>query len=708
MRFSYLLVSLFLLFSVCFPVSVSDYAKYLYKSEDVNLTTIENFTIDASNYSMVKYSGTPVLLYKNELLLNDINQITLAIQKYYKNNFYVNQSELDDIRNLLIAYNQSRNDGQKYLGKEEYACREALLLNGFNYGGSKIYCDSTENCSKVAIVFYTAPYTEGVRRQYDLPTTTNLLRAFATASYGNDQVLKDDISLLDNISESNINSSLNQISSSVSLLGQYKNTIEGTIFRTPVGDSSGADWKKCIEQNCFAICPDLSLNGSVLNQINSNVTTLISRIGPYINYQSVAQSTYLSTNSRLNYTDNEKMTVYYTNVYLPLFDDATQTASSADYMLSLIASTSLQTKVSRLKELSLSINQSIAGRNFTGIESDLDEYTKLTSAIKTSLPKLQAYYNATISAKKETDVAIFKLYLQDLSVENKARFEKVRTYVSSLDNLFKSGEATETQLSTLADSYKNATKAADSINQAEQSKPTSILSRFRTFSRNINSALASSLPYFKIDNAAILKSKSFVFGSLSVAIFISLFAGVAFLSVIYYTVFGLSKSILKRAIFAFFLFILLFGALLVSAIFHVYLEKTVDSAQLGEFLSDLKVQKQAVVFIDTTNSTAGDINNDMVSCGLSLANSLSNKSISTTVYQYTNGSCSLVTKDSQTDLPVSQCVSNTKSNPAFVIRYSPTKPGAIFGAIYDIKAYLTGDQLYYKSCAISDLVAQEK
>ncbi|MEK6981518.1 MAG: hypothetical protein AABX38_01185 [Candidatus Micrarchaeota archaeon] len=710
MRFSYLLISFLMILSVSFSVSFPDYAKYLYKSENVNLTSIENFTINSSNYSLVKYSGAPILLYKDDLLLNDVTQITFAIQTYYKNTFYVKQSELDTIRDLLLNYNQSRNDGGKFKSppSEEYACRNALLLNGFNYGGTKIYCDSTENCSKIAVIFYTAPYTEGVRRQYDLATTTNLLRAFATASYGNDQILTKNFLLLDNLSESNINNSLSQISSSVTLLGQYKNTIEGTVFRTPVGDSRGADWQKCIVQNCFGICPDLSFNGSALNTLNANITSLISRIGPYINYQSVAQKTYSSTTSRLNYTETEKMSLYYTNVYLPLFDDATQTASDADSVLSLILSTSLQNKVGRLKELSLSINKSISGRNFTSIEADLDEYSTLISNIKSTLPKVQTYYNATITAKKETDVEIFKLYSQELSADSKTRFDKVRSYVSSLDNLFKSGSASETQLSTLAESYKNATKAASAINQAEQSKPISILSKFRTFSRNVNSALASSLPYFKLNNSSVLNNRPIVFGSLSTAVFVSLFAGVVFLSVVYYTIRGLPKSLLKKAIFGIIIGVLLFGALLISAIFHIYLEKTVNLAQLNEFLIDLKDQKEVFVFVDTINSPSNDTSSDMVKCGLSLADNLRNKSISSTVYQYDGAVCSLITKDSRIEIAVNQCVANTKSNAAFVMRYSGNQPSSVFTAIFDVKSYLAGDQLYYKSCAISDLVAQQK
>ena len=114
MAFLLLLISLSLAF---------DATQYFYPTEeDVNVY-YTNFSLNGYDYAIVTFNGQDTFLLKDDVPVSNEQEIKDTISQYYLEQFYPTDEELDTVRGLIDSYNESRNNGQKFKGKEEYVCK---------------------------------------------------------------------------------------------------------------------------------------------------------------------------------------------------------------------------------------------------------------------------------------------------------------------------------------------------------------------------------------------------------------------------------------------------------------------------------------------------------------------------------------------------------------------------------------------------------
>ncbi len=110
MRLQYLVLFL-LLGSLVFAVDISD---YIYPEENSSVITQTNFTLDGIPYNLISIDTTKIFILKGGDILENKSDITSALYSYYKSQYYPSDAELQEAKDLLLAFNTSRNDEPNY------------------------------------------------------------------------------------------------------------------------------------------------------------------------------------------------------------------------------------------------------------------------------------------------------------------------------------------------------------------------------------------------------------------------------------------------------------------------------------------------------------------------------------------------------------------------------------------------------------------
>ncbi len=705
MKFSnyicFLLVFL-VLGSVVYSFSVED---YITPGEDKNSITYTNFTFANSTYSLVKIASKEALLLRDGELLKNESEIKTALRYYYKLNFYPGSSELNSITGYLDVYNNSRNDGGKFKGKEENVCDSMLLLDGKiikNPDGSPVYCDSQVNCTKIIQIFYfSAPYTEGIRQTISYQDAYKYVKQFADASYGNDRLIGNSFNLLQNLNVDNLNSSLNAVKSVIPALKTNKQVIESSLFRTP-RDKDTADLKQCRKENCFGFCPDFSFNGTALDNLDSSLQSVMTKAAPILNLNSISSAIAKDTERRLLFRTNEKKSDYYDSVFQPLLFKVTPTILDGDATLARINNPGLRTKVARLKELNSIINRSIATRNFSTIDSYLSELDKLNKDTQQSIPLVIELYNSTLTSKNTADAEIFVLDSKDLESSDKEKFDKLKSITITLDNSFSNGLSDE-QYVSFSDAYKGVADEGATLLKNSRENPVSTVNlKFRALARRINNALSDILSSLGIGSSitASQNNKTLVIGGFSALTFLSLAAITLLVALSAY----LSGTMKKTGFIV--LIVVLLGALLANFIFsstlYVYLDKTSADADVEEFLIDFASRHSVSTVIDMGGAPDSAVVS-MSKCAVSLSDRLHDFNRTTVTYNILGDGCTVTTASGTVAKTKADCELAYTNSSIINMKYSSTLVKPKFNSVYESRVYLAGDEDFYKSCHIKSI-----
>ncbi len=678
--------------------SAFDPADYLYPNENQGQLKRVNFSVDGSAYSLVSVNSEPIFLIKGDGPVRDQNEIRDALYSYYKKTGYPTPGELASLKDSINSYNISRNDGGRFKEKEEYVCRQILLLNGVKYSTSTIMCDSPENCTKIAQVFYSASYAKGVKKSMSFENAVALLQEFGTASFGNDKLINRAFELLDNINEDNLAQSLSEIRSSVSMLRDHKATLEDTIFRTPTTDPE--EVKECIDEKCFALCPDISFNATALDLIENKASDLITKSQSFSGYKSRSALLYNNTFKRLNYLEGETKASEYISLYDPLSIEATLAIEEGNEALSLFRDESLTASVTRLEDLTVRINQSIQNRNFATIDGDLALYEESIREVRDMLPGVLAAYENSIAFKNDAEATLFVLENRDLDATNRRKVNELKTVAETLDAQFSNG-LSDNQLTQMREAYRNVSTQARVLLKNEKESALSLPgTKFRAFARRVNKEIAGGLDTINVPPSDFTVNKLASFGGIAIIAFVSISALSFFVFLHIYGQFRKAPGAIRFVIVGSYV-VFLFGALLFSALFYLFLDKTALAADIEEFAADVSSKKQVYIAVDNEGASS-DARLEMKSCSGLLASSLRASNKSVILYELEGESCTGTNALGETNAySRSTCLGTLKNSSAFIMRYSPTPQRAVFSSIYDTKAFITGDADYYKDCTIS-------
>ncbi|NYZ74568.1 hypothetical protein H0O00_05470 [Candidatus Micrarchaeota archaeon] len=677
--------------------SAFNVADYLYPEETNATVAYTNFTLEGTDYSIVKIANVDNFLLADDAPITDSAEMETILHSYYIKTYYPSDDDITELRDLIKTFNDSRNDGYDFKNKEEYSCRdEVLLSNGkITVSGEPVICRDNESCTKNAMLLFSV-YGEGLGLGSATAIITPLME-FTPSSLRMDDLLANYTTMLDNMSQENVVSTLAYMEDTSGELETLSKKIEGTIFRTPRLNDS-ADRKAC-QLKCWAICPSFDLDQDAAQQIKEKATDLHSNLGPLSDYSAVAATIASNTATRMEQVKASNTATYYSDMFKPLNRTGQAAIGYATETLVHVQNKSLSQKLDDLKSLYVTIPEDIQARNFATMDADINQYKQLSADITNMSDSLITRYNATRDAKNTENSLMLVLQSKDLDSVSMKSLQLLQNQTDDLNAQFRDG-LTLAQLQALEGNYSALTAKAQGLLKSESDTPASqVLLLFRGFARRVNTGIATvvektdMMPRESVPTSAAL-------GGFSVLVFLS-FASMALL--LFLHIFSTTRFIIPRTghILGAAFLVLLLLIFTFTAFMYLFLGKTATDASLPEFLADFSSKSSSSIVVDLRNASFADAN-AMTSCASSLADSFAKSNRDWTIYTLTDGKCAMDRKSGESsNSTVEECITAADADQsAFMLGYSETNQPPRFSIIYDNKAEILANTEYYDSCPL--------
>jgi hypothetical protein len=690
-----LLVLLFLLPGISFSFTASD---YFYSGEEVTVTG-EEFVLDGDDYEILFFNGEETFLLKNGAPVNDSEEISRVLHDYYREKYYPSDEDLQEVKDLIAAFNESRNDGYDWRDKEEYVCREILFTDKrIMMDGEPVWCHDDESCYKNALLVYSA-YSRGMGwGSYDV--ILQPLKDFSYASYGLDFILGNMTTKLETMEDDEVVETFDYIDESIPTMRDYIEDIESTMFRTPRLNDS-ADREAC-NLVCYGMCPSFDLDENILDELDSKVEELSEGIGPFAEYETTASRVYDNTGLRLSHYLNVTTASQYDTLFAPLDERGTELEEYADEASSLVSNTSFMIKLERLKELRTTIRGNIDGNNFETLDEDMETYAELLDEVQDGADHLYSIYNETADAKNNAEMLLFEIGTKDLGPLEEEKFNELRNMTSELDDEFQAG-LTASQLDELEANYSEISKDAVRLLGSIESTGTSqAIVYFRGFARRLNGGIAQFAETTNITNVQDIPENQFMtLGGFSFLVFLSL-ASLALLFFLYILRAYTHSRIKLIVVTGFVVSMLLVGAFAISLFF--FMQKTSTDATMDEFLVDFKDRETAAIVVDASLLTTTEYE-AVAGCADKLAESI--RSTNKSVHIYTlksDGRCTKSYESHDESLDEEACLSDIgESDSVIYLKPSNTIEEPQLYTTYLSKAEIYATADYYHYCPLSTL-----
>jgi hypothetical protein len=696
------LKSFALLIVVLGLVSSINMTDYLYPSETAATVSYNNFTLDSVQYSIVQVDGVNTFVLKGNDIITDQSEIKSTLQSYYASNYLPSKEELEELQSLVDSYNESRNNGQKFKGKEETVCQSVLFIDGHIKDSSQkpIYCrNESDNASCVLASKMMYQYLSSVNGP-PVSSPNDLLapiKLFGFADYGTDVILAQYDARLEAAEKdpAQVSDTLSYIKNTVPNLSIYKNQMEDFLFTF--------NKNKTTDSQHWGLCPDIDLNDSALDQVNALVANLTAKIAPYDNRDSVSAQIAGNTAARLDYLKNDNMLKYYSNLFSPLNSSGDVAIKLARSTLAHVSSPLLSAKLEQLTALQSTIPEDISNKNFTTLDADLSEYKNLTIDVNVLSQSAISSYDAAKNAKNSANSVLLILQTKDSDPVTMKALGLLINETEDINAKFRDG-LTVAELDAVSSNYSSIEERAKPLLDGERQMPaTKVLLMFRGFARKVNTGLANVAIKTNVISPQDIPKGVVPLGAFSALVLIS-FASIALLFFLYiFSSFRFTVPKTGHILGAAFLCAMM--ALLGFTIFmYLFLGKTSTDANLQEFLADFNSRNNTSIFVDVSNISLSD-SKAMQSCASVLADSMAKRNKTWTLYTMNSGNCIKTSQSgANTSLTVDECMNLSSNAPSsFVLSYSDKNQVPKFAIIYQSKAQINGNQDYYDSCPIVSL-----
>lgn len=678
--------------------SAFNLADYLLPEEANASVTYTNFTQNGAAYSLIKINGADTFLLKNNEVMSDKPQLDSALYTYYTRSYYPNETELDSLKASIKQFNDSRNNGYDYKNKEEYICRDDVLLsNGkITVSGQVVRCSDNASCTKNAMLLFSV-YGQGLG--LGSPTVIiGPLTDFTPSSLRMDELLANYTSRLDAMDETNVAETISYIKDTSGELQNLSLKIEKTIFRTPRLNDT-ADRADC-NLKCWGICPSMDLDQAAAEAIKSKASALATKLAPLSTFQATSEVLYNRTMTRLEHTRVSNMATYYRDLFAPINQTGSDSISLATEALSHVQNRTLMEKLDSLRSLHSTIPEDISSHDFTNLDADIAEYSRLSAETAQGSEFLMNEYNETLEAKNLENSLLIILQSKDLDPVSSRTLELIENETMDLDAQFHDG-LTLAQLNELESNYTVLKDAEQQLLQAESDTPaTRVLLLFRGFARRVNTGIANMAENTEFVQRTEIPDSPTTLGLFSLLVFLS-FSSIAMLVFLY--IFSTNRFTVPKTghilLASFFtLIVLLF---IFSMMMFLYLGKTSTDATLPEFISDLNSRDATSIVVDLRDASFADAQ-AMGSCAGLLANSFEDKNKTWTMYRITPNTCTKTdSAGMNASLTSSECLEMAENaSSSFVLGYSQKSEPPRFSVIYQNRAEINANLDYYESCPL--------
>jgi hypothetical protein len=692
------IIALLLLFGLA---SAFDLPDLLYPGEQNVTVAYANFSLSGTNYSIVSLNGQETFLLQSGEPMTDAANTTDVLRSYYSSIYYPSQSDLNDLRSLIKQFNDSRNNGYDFKAKEEYVCRDDILLSTgkISINNQPVRCVDNTTCTRLALLLFSA-YGEGLGINSASQLVGPLMN-FTPPSLAIDSYLANYTSKLDSMDENTMLDTITYIKTTAPIVKNLSYKIENTSFRTPRLNDT-ADRTAC-KGVCFALCPSMELDQGALDQLAAKSDALLIKLGPLLNYKDVSAQIHNNTMTRLERDRSDDLATQYGIAFAPLNASGKQAIAAAEEVLTHVNNETLTTKLEKLKELDTSIAEDLASKSFNTTESDIAQYKILTLETANLTASVGGAYDGARNAKNSVNSLVLILQTKDSDPVAMKSLGLLINQTEDINARFRDGLTTY-ELNALASNYTAIEQEANALLQGQRQMPaTRVLLLFRGLARKVNTGIAAVAVQTKAIPPSEIPQGIVPLGAFSAIVFLSLasVSVMVFLYILSSFRFQVPKTthILVAALLCTLISLAVFSVFL-----YMFLGKTSNDANLQEFVSDLNSRNKTSIFVDMTNTSFSDAK-AMQACASVLAQSMSDKNKTWEMYSITQTTCTETSSSgANSSLTLSQCQGRDKNaTSAFDLSYSQKNEVPKFAVIYANRAQIKGNQDYYDSCPLVSL-----
>ncbi len=688
---------LLVFFGFAFSFSAGD---YLYAGEENVSVSYANFSIDGSSYSVVSVNGSETFLLKDGEIVREPEAIRETLRAYYIKQYYPSESELSELRSLVEAYNNSRNDGYGiFKNQEEYSCRQAIFTDRridvvlSNKTHEKLWCHDDETCEINAKLLYSFGYEVFHWSSYTI--LIQPIKDFSFSSYGTEEILSNFAYKLDNMDENTVAATLAYMRDSIPVLKNYADKMESSVFRYPRMNDS-ADKQAC-KNVCYAICPpmDIDQEGSLM-RLETRVEALYAKIEPLAKLDETVATLTNNTRERLSFYENKITGTRYDALFSPLEEKGIAAEEKAKEAYLHIASVSLGMKTEEAQELRASIRERIENANFTSLDEDIPAYEQLIAELEGKTAEVQGIYDDLVAAKKATTTVLLDLGSRDLGADDEKKYDGLKSRLASLDELLVPGLAPD-KATELKQEYVALADEALELRDSIKANPASVTtSPLRTMATKTTEWLSETAKTTSIsDSYSILENKSVFFGGFAALMFAS-FSSI--LLMLFLTTLRFRRS--RRFVYASgAIFVLLvLAAAVASSFLFFFMNDTSTDATLDEFLNDLSTKDTVAVVVDTQLATASE-EKEMKNCASAIAEVLSGQNKTADIFIQTGDASIEDARGSPADY------SSLDSYGAVIFLLpAPEIEKPKFSTIFHTSATIKSTEDYYELCSIAEML----
>ncbi|MBI4399736.1 hypothetical protein HY570_03220, partial [Candidatus Micrarchaeota archaeon] len=691
---------------------------YLYSNENCT-TSVKNFSVATSNgtFTVIEVDSKLTFVIKDDKFVNDSGTILYALKEFHFKEKYPSQTEISDLKKLILSFNNSRDILTPY-GLAETLCKRFTGLDRITcvdgkyctYSCDKLTCPAGDaECCTISFACMSTPLCrDGVLKGGEPFRTAiapygpaiNKLDYFVNKALSNLQTLNS--TTPDRITDVNVVSLLDETLNS-------SNTIKSTA--TTLALSTLFYRNNC--PNCIGFCPQPVYNTTALDLAASTLVNLKARAAPIPNIALTSEKLRNETLARINYNMTSTARVAYQEKLDLIGSKQNQVKNKTNEVLALIKDQPLEIKVKAMDSKIEAIFTSLNETKFSETDTLITEFYTIASDIEARLASnVTKPYTTLIALQKNATYTIIEAewVLEPTDTSLIQELNETKNEKAVLDKN-STPPVDPKKIDELNNGYLNIIAKAESILQKKsgqkQLHPSSYLAAGTKLT--VDAALSTlsqvtPLSYSQRQQVVQL-TPAVVLSLLDLGIIVSVF-------IISIGLFVRYRKFLFRKLFIgawTLLFLGLFFVLVLSsALIYMGASSTIQTSSFTDFMGDVNSYKDVIVFSDVSDTAHANL---VTTCANNLSQKLTQKKKTVLNYSISDSSCTtpecwastLCKTNKLNSTTDEECISKAQSNIMFYLKYGPTE-NSRFYSVGIKNGLIEGNEQYLSRCTIAGLV----
>lgn len=668
--------------ALLYVFSALDLENYLYATENKSLLRNVSVTLDSTAYTVVTLTGKDILVIKADNLVRNQTEIENVLRQRCFISSYPSSSDLDSISSNTQIFNDSRNSPTNF-GPAEDTCVRYV-------GQDKADCYDLTSCNNACAFDYSCfTISQGVGLDFfdSLLKFANIRKGLN----GNVSAIISTVSELKSVTSASqltfsFSSKLTSISDKVGILNSLaKNMTLLMIMKSPSAGGYGV---------CSLFVP--AFNTSALSAVLTTTTILSGKTACFDSVSTAARNLLNETNSRVDYYTGTKQKSNLQSRYDDLMARYSGLSANVTGMNTIFNDPTLNAFIIDIDNSSALFIQEMnagqadqAGLDLSLLDSKISDLENYLLSVGSSYADLQT---ARVGAKKALDKADIAVTADGAllsDVNNQwAKYNNQESILTSKITY----EQTNTSIALYLGIEGNVSAALASRKAIESERAQSVVaSSLRGVSLTVLNVISGPMGIRESEKRSWMSSIPKVLIFIMDIIAVAAFAVAFFLLVWRKTQEFMRKKIMMTWVAIFIFFILLVAG--VSYALTSILGTETDRIGFYSFLPNLEKSNETIAIFMERSSTENA--GPMQACATAIADKLAALNKTSVTIDVVDGVCN--------ETILSECLAKLGSAPLIDLKYA-SKNETSFYSFYRVEADITGDEAYFNTCTVADLI----